>query len=103
MTERLRRSVPALLAALAVGASACGGTTIDSGKLEDEIADQLGIQVVCPDDQDAEEGNEFTCTGVSVAPPEPGAVPQTGPPETQTVTVRVEVLNDDGDVRFEAE
>jgi hypothetical protein len=91
------------VAVLAVGASACGGTTIDSGKLEEEINDQLGLQVVCPDDQEAEEGNEFTCSGFSLALPEPGAVPQSGPPESQPVTVRVEVLNEDGDVRFEAE
>ena len=85
---------------------------IDSEKLEDEISSQLGVSATCPDDEAAEAGNKFTCTG-------PPALP-TGPPTTPGVPgddpfgvgqaaddlasgptiVSVEVLNSDGDVEF---
>jgi len=68
----------ALLIAAAVTLSACkaevsvgGETTVDSGDLEEQLADQLAPQVgakpsdatvSCPDDQEAEKGARFSCT-----------------------------------------
>ena len=88
---------------LVLTASSCGGEDreIDSGKLEDGINDQLGLSVSCPEGQAAEAGNEFQCIGTQVdtpiGPPAGG-----GASSVQTVRVQVEVLNEDGDVKFSA-
>lgn len=58
-------------ASLALSVAACGGSTIDSGQMEEDLTEQLSadagvdsaeVSVDCPEDEDAEEGNEFECT-----------------------------------------
>jgi len=68
-----------------------GGDDLDTGELEESIADGLmdeGVdaEVSCPDDIEAEEGGEFTCTATA--------------PDGTTATVAVTQTNDDGDVRW---
>jgi hypothetical protein len=57
-----------LVAAISVLATGCGDSTLDSDKLESEIApgveEQTGtrdVEVTCPADIEAEEGGEFEC------------------------------------------
>jgi hypothetical protein len=77
----------ASVAALALTLSACGTTTIDSGKVEKLIRDSLAApkpdRVKCPSDVKAEKGKTFTCTAEYA-----GRTPA-------TVTVHI----DDGDGR----
>jgi hypothetical protein len=79
-----------LIGVLAVGLAACA-KTLESSDLESELADQLSadagvnaedVSVSCPDDIEAEEGNEFDCTLTA--------------PNGDEVTVEVTLTNDDG-------
>jgi hypothetical protein len=96
--QRTRRLV--LSAPLAVFAAfllaGCGGETVDAGQMEEDLQTQLSadagvdpeqVSVDCPDDQDAEEGNEFDCTLTA--------------PNGDEVTVNVTIT--DGGDSFEAE
>lgn len=91
--HKKHKLVSALVAiAAAVALAACG--SLDADDLEGQLADssQLGladldVTVDCPDDQDVEEGNEFTCTA-------------TENDSDQTVDIQVTLTNDDG--AFEA-
>lgn len=62
-----RMIVPALAIAAATALAACA-KTVDSGDLESQLEEQLGdtgssaFTADCPDDEKAEQGNEFTCT-----------------------------------------
>jgi hypothetical protein len=63
---RLALLIP--LVALASGLSACGGSTVSSGDIEDEATSALAKQVgqtpksiSCPSDLDAEVGAQETC------------------------------------------
>jgi hypothetical protein len=55
----------AALAALGLTLSACGSTTIDSGKVEQLIRDNLAgakpDKIACPDDVEADKGSTFEC------------------------------------------
>ena len=96
MMSRTTPSAVGRLAALLVGAAAlmaCSSdaTTIDSAKLEDELRVQLsedagvdpeGVSVSCPDDIEAEEGDEFNCELTA--------------PNGDIVQVDVTLTNDDG-------
>ena len=72
MSRRLRRTTLCLVAALSLagfGALGCGTETIDAQDLEEEISNDLEQSagnapesVDCPDDIEAENGTEFTCT-----------------------------------------
>jgi hypothetical protein len=59
--------VAVIVLALAVVASACGNDTVDSGKVETEIEQDLSsatadiVSVSCPDGVDEQEGEQFTC------------------------------------------
>lgn len=72
---RIRR--PALATGAALALTACAllaagcGSTVDSAQMEEDLAEQLApqagaepaeVSVDCPDDEEAEEGNEFECT-----------------------------------------
>jgi Domain of unknown function (DUF4333) len=68
-TARLMIGALALVAAGALAAG-CGGT-VDTAQMEQDLVDQLAadagvdpadVSVACPDDEKAEEGNEFECT-----------------------------------------
>lgn len=97
-TSALRRRGPLgaaalLIVALAAGCSfSVGGSSLDIGELEDNIAagikDARGFDAVveCPNDVDAEEGDEFTCKATA--------------PDGTTATVLVTQTNDDGDVTW---
>jgi hypothetical protein len=63
-------SAPALLAA------GCDGDEVDTGRLEEQIAQKLDVQVSCPD-QDWEEGKQFTCVGAAPGSPTPDGSPRT--------------------------
>jgi Domain of unknown function (DUF4333) len=63
----------AVLAIAAVGlvVAGCGDETVDTGQMETDLADQLSadagvdpaeVSVSCPEDEAADEGNEFQCT-----------------------------------------
>jgi hypothetical protein len=67
--SRLRRALPASLIGAALIAAGCG-STIDADQMEQDIIedfvrgtdfqrDQLAVD--CPDDESADEGNEFDC------------------------------------------
>ena len=87
----------AATAVLVVGLAVAGcGSTVDSEQMEEDLANQLSeqagveaadVSVDCPDDEEAEEGNEFDCTLTA--------------PNGDEVTVNVTITND-GD-SFEAE
>ena len=95
-----RLSRRAALPLLAVGAAAAlvgcsvsvGGSDLDTGELETEIEDGLEAQGVsdsavdCPDDVEAEEGDEFTCTATA--------------PDGSTATILVTQTDDDGNVSW---
>jgi hypothetical protein len=58
----------AVLAIAAAGliVAGCGDETVDTGQMEQDLVDQLsadaGVEVSCPEDEAADEGNEFQCT-----------------------------------------
>jgi Domain of unknown function (DUF4333) len=63
----------ALLAIAAAGllVAGCGEETVDNGQMEEDLVEQLSadagvdpaeVSVACPEDENAEEGNEFQCT-----------------------------------------
>jgi hypothetical protein len=63
----------ALLAIAAAGllVAGCGEETVDTGQMEEDLIGQLSadagvdpaeVSVECPEDEKAEEGNEFQCT-----------------------------------------
>lgn len=92
--SRRRRALPAALIAVALIAAGCG-SSVDADQMEqDIIADfvkgadfkEEDLAVDCPDDQDAEEGNEFDCVLTA--------------PNGDEVTVNI-TITDDGD-SFEA-
>jgi Domain of unknown function (DUF4333) len=67
------RTPTAVLAIAAAGvlAAGCGGDTVDTGQMEEDLVAQLSsdagvdpaeVSVECPEDEEAEEGNEFQCT-----------------------------------------
>lgn len=65
-----RRALAAALLAVAAVAAGCG-KSVDSEQMERDITADFAkgagfepseFSVACPDDQDAEEGNEFDCT-----------------------------------------
>jgi hypothetical protein len=91
---RVALAIAPLLVTL--GAVGCGGETVDSGQMEEDLRTQLSdqagvnaedVSVDCPDDQDAEEGNKFDCTLTA--------------PNGDEVTVNVTITN--GGDSFEAE
>jgi len=101
MAGRVRRRGRSAIGALAVvaivGASAgcsvsIGGSSIDTDKLEETIADaeeetrDFRPEVVCPDDVDAEEGDEFTCTATA--------------PDGTSAEILVTQTDDEGNVRW---
>ena len=95
MTLKFREIAAAATVAFAFVAAGCGNT-VDSGQMEDDLADQLSeqagvdpadVSVDCPDDEEAEEGNEFDCTLTA--------------PNGDEVTVNVTITN--GGDSFEAE
>jgi hypothetical protein len=67
------RSTSLLIAGAGVIAlllAGCGTTTVDTKKLEDDLASQLApqagvdaadLKIDCPSDQDAEKGTKFNC------------------------------------------
>ena len=87
--RRLAIVAPAAAASLAL--AACGTETIDNADLESQLAEQLsadagvdpeGVEVVCPEDQEVEDGREFDCTLTA--------------PNGDEVTVRVTLTDDEG-------
>lgn len=89
----MKASAFAMLAAvLALAVAGCGTTTLDTGEVEDEVtelAEDRDLQVddvTCPDDIEAEEGDEFDCD-----------VELEGGEE---IEAQVTQRNDDGDVRI---
>ena len=77
------------LTAVALGASACGTTTIDRADLERKLTDQLGRSagvapraVECPADVKVESGKQFDCTLTA--------------PNGDAVRVAVTLTNEDG-------
>jgi Domain of unknown function (DUF4333) len=94
LTAKLRAPAAAVLA-LAFLAAGCGNT-VDSGQMEEDLVTQLSeqagvdaadVSVDCPDDEEAEEGNQFDCTLTA--------------PNGDEVTVNVTITNDGES--FEAE
>lgn len=92
---RLRTASVALVAVGAALVLAACGNTIDSEDLEGKLATELsadagvdpdGVSVSCPDDEEADEGNEFECALTA--------------PEGDELTVEVRITDEDG--RFEA-
>ena len=87
--HKMHKLMPTLVAIVAAMAlAACG--TLDADDLEGKLADSselgladLDVTVDCPDDQDVEEGNEFTCTA-------------TENDSDQTVDIQVTLTDDDG-------
>ena len=95
--RRSRSAIGALAVVAAVGVSAgcsvsIGGSSIDTDKLEETIADAeedtrgFRPEVVCPDDVDAEEGDEFTCTATA--------------PDGTSAEILVTQTDDEGNVRW---
>ena len=77
------------LAVGALGAAACGTTTLDRADLERQLTDQLGRSagvapkaVDCPADVEVEPGRKFDCTLTA--------------PNGDAVRVAVTLTNDDG-------
>lgn len=69
--NRARTFALAVVAAAAIGAAGCGEETVDNAAMEEDLRAQLSedagvdpeeVSVSCPDDEAAEEGNEFECT-----------------------------------------
>jgi Domain of unknown function (DUF4333) len=63
----------AVIAVVAAGVlvAGCGNETVDTGQMEEDLTAQLSadagvdpaeVSVSCPEDEEAEEGNEFQCT-----------------------------------------
>ncbi|MEX2196366.1 MAG: DUF4333 domain-containing protein [Thermoleophilaceae bacterium] len=89
----MKASAFAVLAAvLALGVAGCGSSTLDTAEIEDEVqelAEDRDLEVdgvTCPDDIEAEEGDEFDCE-VEI---EGG----------EEIDAEVTQRNDDGDVRI---
>jgi len=64
-----KRSIAVAITVVAALALAACSKTIDTADLEKQLADQYAAQgnaenvtAACPDDEDAKEGNQFTCT-----------------------------------------
>jgi hypothetical protein len=69
LQSRRRRALPAALIALALIAAGCG-SSIDTEQMEQDIIEDFvrgtdfprdELAVDCPDDESADEGNEFDC------------------------------------------
>ena len=91
--KRIGISILVGLAVLFVALLLFGKTTLDTGDLESDLArdaaQRVGvsadqIQVDCPEDIEVEEGKTFDCTASL---------------EDETVTMTVELLDDDGHYR----
>lgn len=87
----IRTASAALAVAGAALVLAACGNTIDSEDLEGKLATELsadagvdpeGVSVSCPDDEAADEGNEFECTLAT--------------PEGQELTVEVRITDEEG-------
>ena len=68
-TRRSTFTMAAAALALTLGLSGCGGSSVESSDLEEQISTQLGKQidqkiesVDCPNDLKAEVGEEESCT-----------------------------------------
>jgi hypothetical protein len=94
LTSKVHALAAAAAVVLSLVAAGCA-KTVDAGQMEDDLAEQLAPQagveasevtVDCPDDEDAEEGNEFDCTLTA--------------PNGDEVTVNVTITN--GGDSFEA-
>lgn len=68
---RAAAALAALTTAAALALAGCGGNTVDNGAMEEDLATQLSadagvdpaeVEVTCPEDEEAEEGNRFECT-----------------------------------------
>jgi hypothetical protein len=68
---RAAAALAALTTAAALALAGCGGSTVDNGAMEEDLATQLSadagvdpgdVEVTCPEDEEAEEGNRFECT-----------------------------------------
>ena len=86
---QLPRLLASGLAVVALGATACGTTTIDRADLERQLADQLGRSagvaprgVDCPADVEVATGRRFDCTLTA--------------PNGDAVRVAVTLTNEDG-------
>jgi hypothetical protein len=87
----------AAVATLAFAALAAGcGSTVDSAEMEEDLATQLSeqagvdaadVSVDCPDDEEAEEGNEFECVLTA--------------PNGDEVTFEGEITDDEGGFKGE--
>ena len=95
MKPKFREIAALATVAFALLAAGCG-STVDAAQMEDDLATQLSeqagvdpadVSVACPDDEEAEEGNEFDCTLTA--------------PNGDEVTVNVTITN--GGDSFEAE
>jgi hypothetical protein len=88
--KRALAAALSLLAGLALFAG-CGTETVDAADLESKLTTQLSedagvnpddVSVSCPEDEEAEDGNEFDCTLTA--------------PNGDEVTVNVTMTGDDG-------
>ena len=70
ISTRIGFALAALVAAASLAVAGCGNT-VDNQAMEEDLAEQLSadanvdpadVSVTCPDDEEAEEGNEFECT-----------------------------------------
>jgi hypothetical protein len=92
----VRRLAASTLAAVALLTGCTVTRSLDTNRLETEIATELEAQtgvpaasVVCPDDVPIEQGHNFECT----------ATDETG----QTATIAVTQTDDEGNVHWEVE
>lgn len=91
-----RAALPVLAVAAAATLAGCsvsvGGSDLDTGDVETEIQEGLtdegidGATVECPEDIEAEEGNEFTCTATAT--------------DGSTAQILVTQTDDDGSFRW---
>jgi uncharacterized protein (UPF0333 family) len=95
ISSRIGLVLAAVIAATSLAVAGCGNS-VDSEAMEEDLAAQLSadanvdpadVSVSCPDDEEAEEGNQFECTLTA--------------PNGDEVTVEV-TLTDGGD-SFEAQ
>ena len=80
-----------VVTAVALALSACGTKTIDSGKVEklirDDVAPPKPTRIDCPDDVKAKKGRTFDC--------------KLEYPGRRPATLTVHILGDDGRVSFD--
>ena len=95
LTNHTRAVTAAVLACGALGLTACGTKTVETGDVEKEIStkleEQQGVKpdkVECPEDMEAKKGKKYTCTLTA---------------EGQELKTEVTMTDDDGKFEFEVQ